>query len=73
MNDDEFINYIESIGFKNKVGYYGYNGYCIISGVTHYDFYNGSIWLEYDYNILKPIKIHFNKELRSIKLKKLLN
>ena len=42
------------------------------SYVYHYDFLNGSKWIKYDLNDLSPIKEHFKKELRSIKLKELL-
>ena len=73
MRVEEFINYIKSIGFK-KIGiYYVYKEYKIVLyNNYYYNFYNGSEWFsDIDYNDLTPFKV-FKKELRSIKLKELL-
>ena len=71
----EFVEFIESIGFKNKSNngsYYIYKFYRINLYEYIYDFYNGSKWYYYDYNDLRSIEKYFKRELRSIKLKELL-
>ena len=70
MSREEFINYIESIGFKyNGHGYYVYKECEIYLWNDHYDFYNRSELIHYiDLNDLTPLK----KITRSIKLKQIL-
>ena len=71
MNKEEFINYIESIGFKyNKYDqFYKYKEYEIFLYQVHYDFYNRSeLIYNIDLNDLTPLK----KITRSIKLKQIL-
>ena len=70
MSREEFINYIESIGFKyNGHDYYGYKECEIYLYDNHYDFYNGIEWFDdIDLNDLTPL----NKITRRIKLKQLL-
>ena len=70
MNYIEFINNIESIGFKyNEHDYYGYKEYIIYLYKDVYSFYNGSEWIRNIYlNDLTPLK----KITRSIKLKQIL-
>ena len=70
MNKEEFIKYIESIGFiDNNDELYVYKGFGINLYYSYYNFFNGSEW-EFDipYNDLKPLL----KIIRSIKLKQLL-
>ena len=69
MNHEEFINYIESIGFKYDG--YGYlcKEYIILLYYDTYGFCNGSEWFhDIDYDDLKLLK----KFERSYKLKELL-
>ena len=71
MSREEFIKFIESIGFKyNKhKDYYDYKEYSIYLYRDHYDFYNGlNWWWNKDYNDLTPLK----QIERSYKLKKIL-
>ena len=78
MSEKEFIRYIASIGFKpgKWVDYYQYKGFRIYlyTNSNHYSLnsldaaYLGSC----DYSDLTPIEKYFKRELRSIKLKKLL-
>jgi hypothetical protein len=79
MNIEEFIKYIELIGFR----YISYDHYIYkykeikldlySDSYDSYYFWNGSDWI-YDIplNDLKPINEYFKKELRCIKLKALL-
>ena len=84
MSREEFKNYIKSIGFEYTVSLsnierYDYKNYIIdlyqVHDVyqDHYDLCNGSIWT-YDIklNDLTLLQNKFKRELRSIKLKKLL-
>ena len=71
MNKEEFINYIESIGFVSHdlfIEFYEYKEYRIFLNSDDYDFYNGSGLITYKYNDLTPLK----QFTRSIKLKELL-
>ena len=75
MSREEFINYIESIGFKYIGGYYSsykYKGCEIEFFNDHYYFFNGSKLVCCEFNDLKPLEKEFKRELRSIKLKQLL-
>ncbi len=72
MNEIEFKNYIESIGFSHVNMYSFYKGFKIEFYNDYYHFWNGSKWLFYDYSDLTPINKYFKQELRSIKLGKLL-
>ena len=86
MSEEEFIKFIESIGFEYNEQYdiYKYKKY---HGGDHLDYqiytiefindkyncWDGSEWIgRYEYNDLKLIQECFKHELRSIKLKKLL-
>ena len=68
MTRKEFINYIESIGFKYNGWYFVYNKYKIDLYNVEYSFYNGSEWFGYVYNDLRPL----NQIERSYKFKKIL-
>ena len=75
MNNEEFKKFIESIGFKyNYDSYlYDYKEFKIDLWYKKYDFYDGYKWIEYiPYNDLRPIEMYFKRELRSIKIKKIL-
>ena len=74
MNEIEFRNYIESIGFKfdNYYSFFKYNEFVIIFKGGFYIFFNGSKWSNHYYGDLTPIENHFKKYFRSIKLKELL-
>ena len=72
MSKEEFVKFIESIGFNHNGHnghYYLYKEYSIYLFLKHYGFHNGSEWV---YNIklndLTPLK----QIIRSIKLKQLL-
>ena len=69
MKREEFIKYIESIGFKYNGSSYRYKEYYIYLFIEYYHFYNGSESI-YDIplNDLTPLL----KLIRSIKLKKIL-
>ena len=74
MKREEFIKYIESIGFEDiGIGLYGYKEFRIHIWGFDYTFYDGSV---FDDNIplndLELIEKKFKKEFRSIKLKALL-
>ena len=73
---EEFIKYIVSIGFKSADRFYNeyiYKEFKIHLWKVNYDFYNGLESITYiPYTDLTPIKEHFKKELRAIKLKELL-
>ena len=78
MNIEEFITYIKSIGFIHQNNdRYLYKEYKIDLYNKYYEFWYGYRWgitIEInDLNSLTLINIHFKKELRSIKLKKLLS
>ncbi len=74
INREEFINYIELIGFKYNHDSYFYEckEFKIDLWYKKYDFYNGSEWSEHYYTDLRPIEMYFKRELRSIKIKKIL-
>ena len=76
------IKYIRNIGFirnENSDDFfilYDYGNKRIGIHVSHgmYSLYNGDKWCgEYEINYLKPLENNFMKELRSFKLKKILN
>ena len=70
---EEFIIFIESIGFKS-IGRYYYKEFVIyLYDIYHYDFFNGSEWIfNIKLNDLRLIENYFKKELRTFKLKKIL-
>ena len=78
MTREEFIKFIESIGFKyiefigikyNDVIVYGYKEYIISLYSKDYDIYNGSEWIfNIKFNDLTPL----DKIIRSYKLKNIL-
>ena len=71
MNKEEFINYIESIGFVSHdffIEFYEYKGCSIYLYTNWYNFNIGSGLITYKYNDLTPLK----QFTRSIKLKELL-
>ena len=76
MNNKEFRNYIESIGFVLDIGTldcYSYKQYMIHSYYYYYHFHDGSgWWWNIQFNDLTRIETNFKNELRSIKLKQLL-
>ena len=79
MSKEEFKKYIESIGFKyiaqvyTTDTHYRYKNYQIDLYNNNYNFYNRSGWaLNISLNNLKPLQKEFKNELRSIKLKKIL-
>ena len=81
MSEEEFIKYIESLGFKNNYGglyQYQYKEFRIdISPIDIFPstnhFYNGSEWIVNEsFSDLTPLENNFKRELRSIKLKQLL-
>ena len=83
MNNIEFKKYIKSIGFKFDGLYYVYKEYHGVDHLDypiyiidlyddHYKFYNGSGCITYVLDDLSPLEKEFKKELRSIKLKKIL-
>ena len=77
MTREEFIKFIESIGFKyNKhKDYYDYKEYGIYllqNNYNYYVFYNGSGCITYVLDDLTPLEKYFKNELRSIKLKNIL-
>ena len=66
MNKEEFIKFIESIGFKLSSSYifYEYKEYTVSLYLGHYNFHSGSEWIyNIDLNDLTPLK----KITRSIK------
>ena len=72
INKEEFVKLIKSIGFKYinlHYGYYDYKSYRIDLASNYYNFYNGSVWT---FHIKLDDLSVFKKELRSIKLKKIL-
>ena len=76
MTKDEFIKYIESIGFEmNKFPLlgYSYKNYIIDLHTYTYDFNNDFGWFgRIDFDDLRLLENEFKKELRSIKLKAIL-
>lgn len=75
MNKEKFIKIIELIGFKSNDSFkYDYEEYTILAFPEFYDFLVCGD--EQDeaipYDDLENIKIYFEKELRSVKLKQLL-
>lgn len=77
---DKFIKYINDIGFdspKNMTDSTAHSSYgfywIIISNNTYYSLYRlGMVQFTANIHDLKPLQNIFKKELRSIKLKKLL-
>ena len=72
---EELIKFIDSIGFLyNSITYeFDYKEFRIDIWGEHYNFYNSSEWLYgFDLDDLKPIDNYFKKELRTIKLKRIL-
>ena len=70
----DFILLIENIGMeKRSMRRYIYEKFIIDLYSSYYYFFNDVNWDEYDYNDLEPIKKNFNKELRSYKLKQILD
>ena len=68
-----FKNYIKSIGFNGAYGGYIYKEYSLYLHADHYSFFDGIDMITFiDYNDLTILEKFFKKELRSIKLKKLL-
>ena len=76
MEYDEFKKLAESIGFEIDGQYYSYKKYMLNIFKSHFNFYNGDRWsLGNDYYQdlnLTPFKTYFKKEMRSIKLKQIL-
>ena len=80
MRRNEFIKYIESLGFNDIslfndsiIRLYEYKDYDICLEIYSYDFSNGSEYYRgIDLNNLTPINEYLKKELRSIKLKQIL-
>ena len=73
MTRNEFVKFIQSIGFKYNGLSYRYKNYDMYLHVELYKIYNHSGCIGgFEYNELGPIKYYFKKELRSIKLKQLL-
>ena len=73
MNHEEFINYIESIGFENKGMFYKYKKYKINLMPEYYDFKNVTDWyMLIELNDITRLENVFKKELISIKLKHLI-
>jgi hypothetical protein len=74
MSRDEFRILIESIGFKNYTGgnFYDYKEHHIALHNDSYYYWNGYEYKEYSYNDLIPIKKDLKKELRSYKLRRIL-
>ena len=71
MIREEFVNYIESLGFKLKYAYDYYyirGSYGIILYDNNYEFCDNSKFWQYSYSDLSP----FKKLDRRIKLKQLL-
>ena len=86
-NKECFLKLIKSIGFNetdfgydNHTSYYIYNEFRIYIDVCFYQFSNGENWIyndinddfTFDYDDLIMINFVFKKELRSVKLKKIL-
>ena len=75
MSTEEFKQFIESIGFKFNSHniFYEYKEFKIYLRPNYYDLFDGSIWTYcIKLNDLKPLEKYFKRELRSIKLKKIL-
>ena len=72
MSLEEFKKIIESIGFEYAHRIQEYKKYIIKLYNNCYYFYNGSEWFRIDLNDLTPFNKYFKRELRSIKLKKIL-
>lgn len=76
MNNKEFENYIISLGFcnKNAKNLFYYKEFKIYLTFHDYRLYNGYIWSSYfTHNDIDIIKFEMLKEIRSIKLKNILN
>ena len=73
MSREEFKHFILAFGFKSNGLYYYYKEYKILLYPEFYTCYNGSEKIAscIDYNDFTPL-YEFKRELRSIKLKKLL-
>ena len=76
MNREEFIIFIKSLGFEyDVIERYKYKSFIIDLWIQDntYDLYSDLDWFyDIQLNDLKPLHKYFNKELRSIKLKKIL-
>ena len=73
MSREEFIIFIKSIGFTTSHRIQEYKEYRIDLYKYEYGFYNGSEWIYYiKLDDLTPLEKYFKRELRSIKLKKIL-
>ena len=73
MSREEFIIFIKSIGFTTSHSIQEYKEFIIYLRPNYYHFYNGSKWIRnIDYNDLTPFNKYLKRELRSIKLKKIL-
>ena len=77
MNLDKFRKLIETIGFEyvtcnDYITMYRYDKFIIYSMNQEYRFCDGDRWVKYDYDNFEVINKYFKKEIRSIKLKKLL-
>ncbi len=76
---EQLRSLVKSIGFncvKNESdkNYYTYKDYDIDLYEDFYDFYDGTKWIwDLEYDDLEKFEECFKKELRSIKLKQLLN
>ncbi len=70
----EFIKYIESIGFKEFMFVtYEYKNFKIDAWGFNYEFHHNNLYIgRFKFNDLTPIEKYFKKELRSIKLKRIL-
>ena len=77
MTRKYILELIKLIGFEedsNMFEYYFYKEYAIDFFLNDFSFHfnNGSEWNIIDFNNLTPFEKYFKKELRSIKLKKIL-
>lgn len=78
MNKYKFVKYIIKLGFESDCGslteFQMNNKYFIYAYSKNYTFLNSEKWhLNISYNDLRLIDEQFKKELRSIKLTKLLS
>ena len=74
--EEKFIIFIKSLGFKYNYNsnIYEYKEFTIdICNGNIYNLYTGSVWYKYyPYENLEPINNYLKKELRTIKLKQIL-
>lgn len=83
MNEQDFIKYIRKIGFTHsfsnnnmftKIDRYEYKRWKIDIRNNQFDFSDGFIWMEWlKFDHISVYDYLFKKELRSIKLKNILN